>query len=146
MRKFIALSLLALLTAATALACGGWGRPHYYMFHVCPEPQEQPSSISASVNKYWIDYTGGKADSYDVGALGNVDLKKWSTSDNEIVKAIIAKNDYEAELYVKRLIGYLNISTRARRMELPHRRGEGRLLQPPRRHTSPSHGLQGRAF
>ena len=110
MRKFIALSLLALLTAATALACGGWGRPHYYMFHVCPEPQEQPSSISASVNKYWIDYTGGKADSYDVNALGNVDLKKWSTSDNEIVKAIIAKNDYEAELYVKRLIGYLNIS------------------------------------
>lgn len=111
MKKFFILSLLAVAGVIQALACGPWSRPNYYMFHVYDDglftDYDEDSAVPTEADKFWIDYTGGKADMGDVNRLSWVDLEKWNKSDNEIVKAIIAKNDYEAEIYVKRLVKYL---------------------------------------
>ena len=112
MKKYFLLSVMAIVATAQALACGGyWARPNYYVFHVYHDNSREDGSspYTEQVNKYWIDYTGGKADAYSVYSLAYVDLNKWAQSDNEIVRAIIDKKDYEAELYVKRLIAYLKL-------------------------------------
>lgn len=111
MKKFFILSVLVVAGVAQALACGPWSRPNYYMFHVYDDglftdPSDE-EAVPTEADKFWIDYTGGKATVGDVNNLSWVDLDKWNKSDNEIVKAIIAKNDYEAEIYVKRLVRYL---------------------------------------
>ena len=52
MKKFIALSLLAIATLQ-AWACGGWIRPNYYMFSVFNRNQME-NTYQQEANKFWL--------------------------------------------------------------------------------------------
>lgn len=107
MKKFIILSICVACVCFYSSACGGWGRPNYYMFHICDNGDGEDYPGYADARQFWSNYVGEEMSSWDFYSLGNTNLDEWAKSDNSIIKAIIAKQDYEAEIYVKRLVTYL---------------------------------------
>ena len=84
MKKFIALSLLAIATLQ-AWACGGWVRPNYYMFSVFNRNQME-NTYQQEANKFWDSYVGDGFYEYMVEDFGNVDPAEFDKSENALIK------------------------------------------------------------
>ena len=106
MKKFIALSLLAVATVQ-AWACGGWVRPNYYMFSVFNRSQME-NTYQQEANKFWSSYVGDGFYDYLVESFGSVDPKDFDKSDNALIQAAKKKKDTEMLNYLRLLNKYLN--------------------------------------
>ena len=106
MKKFIALSLLAVATVQ-AWACGGWVRPNYYMFSVFNRNQME-NTYQQEANKFWASYVGDGFYDYLVESFGSVDPKDFDKSDNALIQAAKKKKDTEMLNYLRLLNKYLN--------------------------------------
>lgn len=106
MKKFIALSLLAIATLQ-AWACGGWVRPNYYMFSVFNRNQME-NTYQQEANKFWASYVGDGFYDYIVEDFGNVDPAEFDKSENALIKTAKKKRDTEMLTYLRLLNKYLN--------------------------------------
>lgn len=106
MKKFIALSLLAIATLQ-AWACGGWVRPNYYMFSVFNRNQME-NTYQQEANKFWASYVGDGFYEYMVEDFGNVDPAEFDKSENALIKTAKKKRDNEMLTYMRLLNKYLN--------------------------------------
>ena len=106
MKKSFVLSFLLLTATATALACGGWARPDYYVFSAFNRNQ-MGETFTQRTAQYWITYTDGKAEASDMNALGWANLENLEASDNPIIATAFKRNDRETIDYLRLLIDYL---------------------------------------
>lgn len=108
MRKYFYLSLLLLIAAIQAWACGPTERPNYYMFSAFNREQ-MGSTFDYRINEYWKNYVGKGFNDWDVSSLSYFDIDNMQNSQNSIVKTALAHNDIETIKYLKHLVTYLRI-------------------------------------
>ena len=112
MRRFIIFSALVVTGVAAALACGPWMRPNYYMFSVYNRNQIGETYTKGMLD-YWQDYcTEASISPYDISQLAWVSpqIDDFEKSDNQLIKAAIAKGDTEMQQYLQLLCSYLQVS------------------------------------
>ena len=112
MRRFIIFSALVVTGVAAALACGPWMRPSYYMFSVYNRNQIGETYTKGMLD-YWQDYcTEASISPYDISQLAWVSpqIDDFEKSDNQLIKAAIAKGDTEMQQYLQLLCSYLQVS------------------------------------
>lgn len=111
LRRFLIVSVLAAAGVASALACGPWGRPHYYVFSAY-QRNEMGNTFTDRMQQFWVDYAPQVKESrYEIGGLSWIDPADFDTSDNTIIKTARDKNDKEMLDYLRLLVKYLNISS-----------------------------------
>lgn len=110
MRRFIILSALLTMAVVSALACGPWIRPNYYMFSAFNRNQ-MGETYTPGLLSYWEEYTGVQSLSpFDISGLSWVQTDDFDTTQNELVKAARDKNDQEMLQYLRLLRNYLDLS------------------------------------
>lgn len=110
MKRFIILSALVLAMAGTALACGPWGRPMYYVFSAYNR-QQLGETFTPRLQKFWVDYTGSENASYEMNNLSWVDMENFEASTNSIVRKALDSGDKEMEEYLRVLVSYIKLSS-----------------------------------
>lgn len=109
LKRFLAVSVLAAAGIASALACGPWGRPHYYVFSAYQRNQ-LGSTFTPRMEQFWFDYAPEvKAKSYEISYLSSIATDEFDTSDNTIIKTAREKKDKEMLDYLRLLTQYLQI-------------------------------------
>lgn len=111
MRRFIIISALVATAVATALACGPWIRPNYYMFSAFNRNQMGETHTRGLLN-YWRQYCNNpELSPYDISGLSWVSpqIDDFENSQNELVKAARDKNDSEMTQYLQLLCAYLHV-------------------------------------
>lgn len=107
MRKFLTVSLLAFI-GLSALACGPWVRPHYYVFSAYHRNTVE-NTFYPRMKAFWLDYSPLiKAQPSDIDALSYVE-DNFDESDNSVIRAAREKKDTEMLNYLRQLTQYLNI-------------------------------------
>lgn len=112
-KRYLLVSVMMLAGIVSALACGPWSRPHYYVFSaiqrdVYKEAQE------TRIKQFWTDYDASIMNNpWSIGSLSYVG-DDFDDSNNEIIKAAKAKNDAEMVAYLRLLTKYLKISEEVR--------------------------------
>ena len=97
MRKFIILSLMAIMGCTDLLACGGdYGNHNNYLFSVFRREMMNEDLFKDRADAFWKEYTSGAADSY-----------QWNK--NLIRDVIDKKGDTEMARYTEWLNTYLEI-------------------------------------
>ena len=109
MKRFIILSMLALTMVGTALACGPWARPMYYVFSAYNR-QQLGETFQPRMQKFWVDYTGDEYAGYAMQNLNYVDIEKFEESTNPIVRKALDNGDKEMEEYLRVLVSYMQLS------------------------------------
>ncbi len=109
LKRYLAVSILALMGVATALACGPWERPHYYVFSAYHR-NTMGQVFTPRMNQFWMDYAPVVRDStYSIGGLSYVEREGFDESKNLIIRAAKSKNDREMLDYLRLLTRYLDI-------------------------------------
>lgn len=104
MNRFITLSVLIAMAAASAMACIYTGRPNYYMFSLFNRMQ-MGHTFDKRVLQYWEQYTGTHLEYYHVSDLADADLDDVAHSHNPIVQKMAT--DPEMMRYASLLQQYL---------------------------------------
>lgn len=105
MKKFILLSILA-LACVQAWSCGGWVRPHYYMFSVFNRDLMN-NTIQDDALNYWVKYTGEDGANWQARNLGYIDPAEFDKSDNLLIQTARQRNDVETLNYLRVLNKYV---------------------------------------
>lgn len=111
MRRFIIFSALVATVVVTALACGPWMRPNYYMFSAYNRNQIGETYTKGMLD-YWQNYcTEADISPYNISALSWVSpqIDDFEKSENELIKAARNKNDQEMLQYLNLLCSYLHV-------------------------------------
>lgn len=111
MRRFIILSAVLTMTVATALACGPWIRPNYYMFSAFNRNQ-MGETYTRGLLEYWEQYcTSQSLNPYDIEGLAWVSpqIDDFEKSENELIRSARDKNDEEMMQYLNLLCSYLHV-------------------------------------
>ena len=97
MKRFLVISILALMVTGSASACGGEAVRNFYLFSVFRREMMENDLFKPDIDKYWSAYTNGKADSY-----------QWN--EEEIMNIAKGKKDTEMVSYLTQLANYMEIS------------------------------------
>ena len=111
MRRFIILSSVLAMTVATALACGPWIRPSYYMFSAFNRNQ-MGETYTRGLLEYWGQYCAAQTlTPYDISGLAWVSpqIDDFEKSENELIRSAREKNDEEMMQYLNLLCSYLHV-------------------------------------
>lgn len=111
MRRFIIFSAVMAMTVATALACGPWIRPSYYMFSAFNRNQ-MGETYTRGLLEYWGQYcTSQSLNPYDISGLAWVSpqIDDFEKSENELIRSAREKNDQEMMQYLNLLCSYLHV-------------------------------------
>lgn len=111
MRRFIIFSAVMAMTVATALACGPWIRPSYYMFSAFNRNQ-MGETYTRGLLEYWGQYcTSQSLNPYDISGLAWVSpqIDDFEKSENELIRSAREKNDQEMMQYLQLLCTYLHV-------------------------------------
>ena len=109
MKKCLILSVMLSL-GLTALACGPWMRPMYFVFSAYDRQMMKTDKFSDQFKKFWVDYTGKENAEWSMETLHSVDLQEFEKSDNLIVSTAVGRGDDEMQQYLRVLISYLQVS------------------------------------
>ena len=107
MKRFTIISVL-MLSVMSALACGPWSRPNYYIYSVYNRDQ-LVNPWGPRLEQFWNNYMG-EAKPWAVNSLSWVDLDEFNESSNPIIQALRARKDNEMYDYVYNLVWYLQVS------------------------------------
>lgn len=114
MRRFFTCNILLVTVVTTALACGPWVRPIYYMFSVYNRNQMGETYTKGLLN-YWGQYSVGQTlTPYDIENLTWVSSDEFDTSENVLIESARSKQDTEMLDYLRLLCTYLQVSNDAR--------------------------------
>lgn len=109
LKRYLTVSVLAVAGVATALACGPFARPHYYVFSAYHRNM-MGEVFTPRMNQFWFDYAPEtKEKTWEIRMLGSVQNEGFEETSNSIVKAARDKNDKEMQDYLRLLIKYMNI-------------------------------------
>lgn len=106
MKKYFVLSLIA-IAALQSWACGGWGRPNYYMFSVFNRDLMQDPFLKET-QQFWVDYTGNEQAAYACESLAQEKPGEFNKSKNLIIATARKRGDKETLNYLRLLVTYLN--------------------------------------
>lgn len=102
--------MLLACTVATAMACGPWSRPHYYLFSAYQRNQ-MGNTFTQRMSQYWLDYDPlVKKTPWHIGELSWVENQGFDESNNAIIVAARNKRDREMLDYLRLLTKYLKMS------------------------------------
>lgn len=111
MKRFFTISALVLI-GLSALACGPWIRPNYYIFSAFNR-NSMYGPFDDRLNQFWADYVGKDAiESWSMDNLAWTDLDKFNESTNPIIVKAIKSRDTEMQQYLRNLIWYLQTVNR----------------------------------
>lgn len=109
-KRYLIVSVLAIAGVASALACGPWSRPHYYVFSAYQRNQ-LGYTFTDRMEKFWYEYAPElRGNNWHLGMLSSEDPQDFENSSNVIIKAAINKKDKEMQDYLRLLVSYLSIS------------------------------------
>ena len=99
MKRFFTISALVLI-GLSALACGPWIRPNYYIFSAFNR-DSMYGPFDDRLNQFWADYVGKDAiESWSMDNLVWTDLDKFNESTNPIIVKAIKSRDTEMQQYM----------------------------------------------
>lgn len=111
MKRFIILSTVLAMAVASALACGPWIRPSYYMFSAFNRNQ-MGETYTRGLLEYWLQYCDAQTlTPYDIEGLAWVSpqIDDFEKSENELIRSARYKNDEEMMQYLNLLCSYLHV-------------------------------------
>lgn len=110
LKRFIVASVLVASGVASALACGPWVRPHYYVFSAY-QRNMLGETFTSRMEEFWFNYAPEVRESpWDISGLGDIDPQKFDKSTNPIVRQAYKKNDAEMIDYLRLLSKYMQVS------------------------------------
>lgn len=109
LKRYLIVSVLAISGLATALACGPWSRPHYYVFSAYHRNQ-MGNVFTDRMNQFWFDYAPEiKETPWVIEQMCYIQSESFDESTNPIVKTAREKHDKEMLDYLRLLTKYLDI-------------------------------------
>ena len=97
MKRFLVISIMALMLSVEGFACAGIGTHNYYLFSVFNREKMGQSLFTERLDAFWKNYTNGLVD-------------EWRWHDKEIYAYAQQKGDKDMVAYLDELKKYLDIS------------------------------------
>ncbi len=97
MKRFLVISIMALMLSVEGFACAGMGTHNYYLFSVFNREKMGQSLFTERLDAFWKNYTNGLVD-------------EWRWHDKEIYAYAQQKGDKDMVAYLDELKKYLDIS------------------------------------
>ena len=121
MKRFLTISALLISFWASALACGPWMRPQYYVFSVYNRVQASNDARLAPMYNFWRQYVGEDISSWKVDQLSSIGEAEFSTTDNPIILYARQHGDTEMLEYLRQLTTYHNYTCESDTWNYPTR-------------------------
>ena len=121
MKRFLTISALLISFWASALACGPWMRPQYYVFSVYNRVQASSDARLAPMYNFWRQYVGEDISSWKVDQLSSIGEAEFSTTDNPIILYARQHGDTEMLEYLRQLTTYHNYTCESDTWDYPTR-------------------------